>query len=83
MRATLERDDVQVVAINDPFINAEYMSYMFKCAGRGVLAAAAGGAVSVCAKPRDEFANGAHAFAPRARAPAQVRHRARPAAGQG
>jgi glyceraldehyde 3-phosphate dehydrogenase len=30
MRATLERDDVQVVAINDPFIDAEYMSYMFK-----------------------------------------------------
>jgi hypothetical protein len=31
MRATLERDDVQVVAINDPFIDASYMSYMFKC----------------------------------------------------
>lgn len=31
MRATLERNDVEVVAINDPFIDAEYMSYMFKC----------------------------------------------------
>ena len=25
MRATLERDDVEVVAVNDPFIDAEYM----------------------------------------------------------
>ncbi|XRB21972.1 glyceraldehyde-3-phosphate dehydrogenase [Pseudoscourfieldia marina] len=30
MRATLERDDVEVVAVNDPFIDAEYMAYMFK-----------------------------------------------------
>lgn len=34
MRSTLERDDVEVVAINDPFITAEYMAYMFKCVGR-------------------------------------------------
>jgi glyceraldehyde 3-phosphate dehydrogenase len=30
MRTTLERDDVEVVAINDPFISADYMAYMFK-----------------------------------------------------
>jgi len=30
MRATLERDDVEVVAVNDPFIDATYMAYMFK-----------------------------------------------------
>eukprot|EP00199_Chlamydomonas_sp_CCMP681_P001897 CAMPEP_0119108992 /NCGR_PEP_ID=MMETSP1180-20130426/16684_1 /TAXON_ID=3052 ORGANISM="Chlamydomonas cf sp, Strain CCMP681" /NCGR_SAMPLE_ID=MMETSP1180 /ASSEMBLY_ACC=CAM_ASM_000741 /LENGTH=370 /DNA_ID=CAMNT_0007094683 /DNA_START=48 /DNA_END=1160 /DNA_ORIENTATION=- len=30
LRATLARKDVQVVAINDPFIDAEYMAYMFK-----------------------------------------------------
>ena len=30
MRASLERDDLEVVAVNDPFVEAEYMSYMFK-----------------------------------------------------
>ena len=30
MRATLERDDIEVVAINDPFIDAAYMKYMFQ-----------------------------------------------------
>ena len=30
MRTTLERDDVEVVAVNDPFISADYMAYMFK-----------------------------------------------------
>merc|ERR550539_1198913 len=30
MRATLEREDVEVVAVNDPFIDAQYMAYMFK-----------------------------------------------------
>lgn len=30
LRATLDRKDVQVVAINDPFIEGEYMAYMFK-----------------------------------------------------
>ena len=29
-RAILARDDVEVVAINDPFIDAEYMAYMLK-----------------------------------------------------
>jgi len=29
-RASLERDDVQVVAINDPFIDLDYMVYMLK-----------------------------------------------------
>jgi len=29
-RAALQNDDVQVVAINDPFIDLEYMVYMFK-----------------------------------------------------
>lgn len=29
-RASLERDDVQVVAINDPFIDLDYMIYMIK-----------------------------------------------------
>eukprot|EP00344_Euplotes_crassus_P012485 CAMPEP_0197009358 /NCGR_PEP_ID=MMETSP1380-20130617/49797_1 /TAXON_ID=5936 /ORGANISM="Euplotes crassus, Strain CT5" /LENGTH=49 /DNA_ID= /DNA_START= /DNA_END= /DNA_ORIENTATION= len=29
-RASLERDDIQVVAINDPFINLEYMVYLTK-----------------------------------------------------
>ncbi|KAL4437828.1 hypothetical protein ABPG77_005740 [Micractinium sp. CCAP 211/92] len=29
-RAALERDDVEVVAFNDPFIDAEYAAYMFK-----------------------------------------------------
>jgi glyceraldehyde-3-phosphate dehydrogenase/erythrose-4-phosphate dehydrogenase len=27
MRTTLERDDVEVVAVNDPFISADYMAY--------------------------------------------------------
>lgn len=26
----MESDDVEVVAINDPFIDGEYMAYMFK-----------------------------------------------------
>ncbi|PHZ12948.1 glyceraldehyde-3-phosphate dehydrogenase 3 [Rhizopus microsporus ATCC 52813] len=30
LRASLERDNVQVVAINDPFIPLDYMVYMFK-----------------------------------------------------
>lgn len=30
LRAALLRDDIQVVAINDPFIDKEYMVYMFK-----------------------------------------------------
>jgi glyceraldehyde 3-phosphate dehydrogenase len=30
LRTTLDRDDVEVVAINDPFIEGEYMAYMFK-----------------------------------------------------
>lgn len=30
LRATLERSDVEVVAVNDPFIDAEYMSYMMR-----------------------------------------------------
>jgi glyceraldehyde 3-phosphate dehydrogenase len=30
LRATLDRKDVNVVAINDPFIEGEYMAYMFK-----------------------------------------------------
>jgi glyceraldehyde 3-phosphate dehydrogenase len=29
-RAALERNDVEVVAINDPFIDGDYMAYMFK-----------------------------------------------------
>ena len=29
-RAALKRDDVNVMAINDPFIDLEYMVYMFK-----------------------------------------------------
>jgi len=29
-RAALENDDVEVVAINDPFIDVKYMAYMFK-----------------------------------------------------
>ena len=28
MRASLEREDVEVLAINDPFIDVEYMKYM-------------------------------------------------------
>jgi len=30
MRASLEKDNLQVVAINDPFIPLDYMVYMFK-----------------------------------------------------
>jgi len=30
LRASLGRDDIQVVAINDPFISPEYMTYQFK-----------------------------------------------------
>ena len=29
-RAAMESDDIEVVAINDPFIDGEYMAYMFK-----------------------------------------------------
>ncbi|KAG9438986.1 hypothetical protein H6P81_019151 [Aristolochia fimbriata] len=30
LRVAVSRDDVEVVAVNDPFINAKYMAYMFK-----------------------------------------------------
>ena len=30
MRASLARDDTEVVAVNDPFVTADYMAYMFK-----------------------------------------------------
>ena len=30
LRASLERDDIEVVAVNDPFIPPEYMVYQFK-----------------------------------------------------
>ena len=30
MRAALQRDDIEVVAVNDPFVTADYMAYMFK-----------------------------------------------------
>lgn len=30
LRSTLGRKDVEVVAVNDPFVDNEYMSYMFK-----------------------------------------------------
>lgn len=30
MRACIQRDDIEVVAVNDPFITADYMAYMFK-----------------------------------------------------
>ncbi len=30
LRASLERDDVQVVAVNDPFVDPDYMVYMMK-----------------------------------------------------
>jgi len=30
MRASLEKDDLQIVAVNDPFIPIDYMVYMFK-----------------------------------------------------
>ncbi|KAL2629614.1 hypothetical protein R1flu_014300 [Riccia fluitans] len=29
-RAALERDDIELVAVNDPFISTDYMAYMFK-----------------------------------------------------
>ncbi|KAF8021539.1 hypothetical protein BT93_G1859 [Corymbia citriodora subsp. variegata] len=29
-RAALQRDDVELVAVNDPFISTDYMTYMFK-----------------------------------------------------
>uniref|UniRef100_A0A2V0UNM3 Glyceraldehyde-3-phosphate dehydrogenase n=1 Tax=Quercus robur TaxID=38942 RepID=A0A2V0UNM3_QUERO len=29
-RVALQRDDVELVAVNDPFINVDYMTYMFK-----------------------------------------------------
>nr|AHB86970.1 glyceraldehyde 3-phosphate dehydrogenase [Sedum alfredii] len=29
-RVALQRDDIELVAVNDPFINTEYMTYMFK-----------------------------------------------------
>lgn len=30
LRSTLDRPDIEVVAVNDPFIEGEYMAYMFK-----------------------------------------------------
>lgn len=33
-RAILQRDDLELVAINDPFISGEYMAYMFKVRAR-------------------------------------------------
>ena len=30
MRASLERENVDVVAVNDPFIDLEYMKYMLE-----------------------------------------------------
>ena len=30
MRVALERPDIEVVAVNDPFISSDYMAYMFK-----------------------------------------------------
>ena len=30
LRAALLRDDIEVVAVNDPFIDNKYMQYMFK-----------------------------------------------------
>ena len=30
MHVALSREDIEVVAINDPFIDAKYMAYMFK-----------------------------------------------------
>ncbi|CAM8985109.1 hypothetical protein QQ045_006035 [Rhodiola kirilowii] len=29
-RVALQRDDIELVAVNDPFINTDYMTYMFK-----------------------------------------------------
>ena len=31
LRAALEHDGLEVVAINDPFVDAAYMEHMFKC----------------------------------------------------
>ncbi len=30
LRASLKKDDVKVVAVNDPFVDLEYMAYMLK-----------------------------------------------------
>ena len=30
MRASVDRDDVEIVAINDPFLTAEYACYLYK-----------------------------------------------------
>ena len=30
LRAALQHEGMEVVAINDPFVDAEYMAYMFK-----------------------------------------------------
>ena len=30
MRASVERDDIDVVAINDPFLTPEYACYLYK-----------------------------------------------------
>ena len=30
MRASVDRDDVEVVAINDPFLTADYACYLYK-----------------------------------------------------
>ncbi|MCK5248141.1 type I glyceraldehyde-3-phosphate dehydrogenase, partial [Candidatus Bipolaricaulota bacterium] len=30
LRASLDRDDIQVVGVNDPFLDAEYMAYLIK-----------------------------------------------------
>uniref|UniRef100_A0A453SZY6 glyceraldehyde-3-phosphate dehydrogenase (phosphorylating) n=1 Tax=Aegilops tauschii subsp. strangulata TaxID=200361 RepID=A0A453SZY6_AEGTS len=30
LRIAIDRDDIEVVAVNDPFIDAKYMAYMFK-----------------------------------------------------
>ena len=34
-QAALKNDKVEVVAINDPFITADYMAYMLKCIQAG------------------------------------------------
>ena len=30
LRASLDRDDIEVVGVNDPFLNSEYMAYLIK-----------------------------------------------------
>ena len=30
MRASVDRDDVEIVAINDPFLTADYACYLYK-----------------------------------------------------